>query len=193
MPKIVDHEARREEVAEIAATLIARDGLKGLKLREVARLAGYSTSIVSHYFEGKHDLLLAAYRMRMEGTVARVRQFSQGGARLVDSLAQVLPLDPDRIDSWRIWLAFWGLASADEPFLHEQRLRSREAVDLFQTAIVNAGAMPDGEQTRLVAQALLSSAAGVATQAVYDPENWPPERQIAILTLMVESLIPARK
>ncbi|WP_052223152.1 TetR/AcrR family transcriptional regulator [Novosphingobium malaysiense] len=189
MPKIVDHDARRAAVAEIAARLIARDGIEGTKVREIARLAQCSTSIVSHYFKNKHDLLLSAYRMRMERTVARVEETSRQGNGLLEVLAAVLPLDEERVESWRIWLAFWGLATADEAFLREQRQRSRESVDLFHRAILASGAMVEGEHSRLVAQTLLSSAAGIATQAIYDPESWPPERQIEILRLQIETLI----
>lgn len=191
MPKIVDHEARRTAVAEIAADLIARNGIEGTTVRDVARLAACSTSIVSHYFQGKHELLLWAYRMRMERTVARVQQQSAQGADLVETLAAVLPLDDERIQNWRIWLAFWGLATNDETFLLEQRRRSRESVDLFHRAIVESGRMADNEQTGLVAQALLSSTAGIATQAIYDPEKWPPDRQVAILGMQIAVLVPA--
>lgn len=190
MPKIVDHDARRAAVAEIAARLIARDGIEGTKIREVARLADCSTSIVSHYFRSKHELLLAAYRMRMERTTTRVRAETGPGRALIDILSAVLPLDEERTESWRIWLAFWGLATADADFLREQRQRSREAVDLFHRAIVACGALPDGEEARLVAQALLSSAAGIATQAIYDPQQWPAERQMQILRLQIARLLP---
>ena len=188
MPKIVDHEARRKAVAEIAAELIARNGLEGTTVRDIARLAKCSTSIVSHYFRNKHDLLLSAYRLRMERTVERVNETSGSGAGLVESLSAVLPLDEDRADSWRIWLAFWGLATADPTFLLEQRQRSRESVDLFHQTIISSGSMPEGAQSRLVAQALLSSVAGIATQAIYDPDGWPPERQIEILGMQVQAL-----
>ena len=125
MPKIVDHDARRAAVAEIAARLIAREGIEGTKVRDIARLANCSTSIVSHYFRSKHELLLSAYRMRMERTSAGVAAMTTPGVDLLECLSPVLPLDAERHDSWRIWLAFWGLATADEAFLLEQRQRSR--------------------------------------------------------------------
>ncbi len=190
MPKIVDHEARRQQVAEIAATLIARRGLEGTKVRDIAALAGCSTSIVSHYFRSKHELLLSAYRLRMERTSARVDEATGAGCDLAEILSGVLPLDEERMDSWRIWLAFWGLATADEAFLIEQRQRSREAVDLFHRAIVSTGRIVESDRSFLVAQALLSAAAGIATQAVYDPERWPASRQRDILALHIAGHLP---
>lgn len=190
MPKIVDHAMRRRAVAEIAAKLIARNGLEGTKVRDIARLAQCSTSIVSHYFRDKHDLLLSAYRLRMERTVTGVQQTMEQGGDLGECLTTVLPLDDERMDSWRIWLAFWGLASSDPEFLLEQRRRSREAVALFHHALVTLHPIPDSDASLLIAQSLLSSASGIATQAIYDPEHWPPARQTAILSLLIESLVP---
>lgn len=189
MPKIVDHQARRDAVAEIAATLIARFGIEGTKVRDIASLAKCSTSIVSHYFRNKHDLLLSAYRLRMTRTTSLVRQKIDEGASLHDCLAAVLPLDEERADSWKIWLAFWGLATTDEAFLKEQRQRSREATELFCRAIVDTGAIGEGPDARLIAQALLSSVSGIAAQAVYDPAQWSPECQNRILSLQISRLL----
>ena len=61
---------------------------------------------------------------------------------------------------------------------------------MFHRALLQTGTMEDGEKARLVAQALLSNVAGIATQAVFDPEGWPPARQIEILRLVASSLIP---
>lgn len=185
MPKIVDHEARRQDVAEIAARLIASVGLEGTKVRDIARMAGCSTSVVSHYFASKHELLLSAYRQRMERIVTRIDFAELEGQPLSQVLSAALPIDELGHENWRIWLAFWGLATTDEFFRLEQRQRSREAVDLFQRAILATGIMEEGEHSYLVAQALLSAASGIATQAVYDPERWPPERQIKLLELHI--------
>lgn len=189
MPKIVDHQARRDAVAEIAATLIAKFGIEGMKVRDVARLAQCSTSVVSHYFHNKHDLLLSAYRMRMTRTTSWVQRMIDAGASLHDCLSAVLPLDQERADSWKIWLAFWGLATTDDDFLKEQRQRSREATDLFYRAIIGSGVMEAGLDAQLIAKALLSSVSGIAAQAVYDPERWTPECQRRILGLQIDRLI----
>ena len=60
MPKIVDHEKRRAEIAETAANLIARGGLESATVREIANASGYSKGIVEHYFDGKSELISAA-------------------------------------------------------------------------------------------------------------------------------------
>ena len=72
MPRVVDHEARRAEVAAVAADLIARRGLDGVSVRDVAAAGGYSTTVVTHYFASKRELLLQAYRSAGTATEERL-------------------------------------------------------------------------------------------------------------------------
>jgi AcrR family transcriptional regulator len=60
VPKVVDHEQRRLELAQAALTVIADKGLAATTMRDVAETAGCSTGMVNHYFENKDELILAA-------------------------------------------------------------------------------------------------------------------------------------
>ena len=66
MPRTVDHEQRRAQLTEVTAHEIVRVGLEGVRLRDVARAAGWTTGAVSHYFPDKRTLLLATFRSRTE-------------------------------------------------------------------------------------------------------------------------------
>ena len=57
MPRVVNHEERREEIAEAAWRVIEREGLAGADLREIAREAGYTTGVITHYFRNKRELM----------------------------------------------------------------------------------------------------------------------------------------
>ena len=72
VPKIVDHDERREELARAAVRAIDRLGLEGATMREIAKEAGYSTGILGHYFESKDDIVLGALRFMITGTLARL-------------------------------------------------------------------------------------------------------------------------
>ena len=43
----------------VCAALVVAGGVEALTTRHVAEATGYSTAVVSHYFDGKDDLLLA--------------------------------------------------------------------------------------------------------------------------------------
>ncbi|MFN9711886.1 MAG: TetR/AcrR family transcriptional regulator, partial [Alphaproteobacteria bacterium] len=60
MPKQVDAESQRLSIAEAAIRVIGDGGLENARLRDVARSAGVTTGAVTHYFDGKDAVLLAA-------------------------------------------------------------------------------------------------------------------------------------
>jgi len=70
VPKQVDHAARREEIAQAALRLCARDGLAGVTIGQVAQEAGVSKGLVQHYFAGKADLLRASAQV-LRGEIER--------------------------------------------------------------------------------------------------------------------------
>jgi TetR/AcrR family transcriptional repressor of bet genes len=53
---------RRDELMEAAIVVIAKEGLHGATLAQIAVEAGMSTALVNHYFESKEDLLEATMR-----------------------------------------------------------------------------------------------------------------------------------
>jgi AcrR family transcriptional regulator len=177
---VVDHAARRRHVAACASRLIAEGGTDAATVREVARAAGSSTTVVSHYFRDKRELLEFTYREAAAQARARAHAAlgtDRGDVRaVVDAL---LPLDEERQDYWRVNAAFWGLAVGDEALAAEQRARVDGARELLMGALAERGS-PDPE---VEAEELLALVIGIAVQAVFDPARWPAERQ----RLVVES------
>ena len=53
MPKIVDHDERREEILSAAIRVIDSVGLDNTTTRAIALESGYSNGVLSHYFSGQ--------------------------------------------------------------------------------------------------------------------------------------------
>lgn len=62
MPRIVDHDQRRREIAFGVLQVMAERGLAAVTLRSVAAAAGVSMGRIQHYFATKDDLLHHACR-----------------------------------------------------------------------------------------------------------------------------------
>lgn len=60
MPKQVDHEQRRRQLAEALWRITERDGLEAASVRQVALEAGVSPGLVQHYFSSKDAMLAFA-------------------------------------------------------------------------------------------------------------------------------------
>ena len=72
VPKKVDHQQRRELLAQAVWGLIADEGLSAVSLRSVAGRAGVSMGMVQHYFSTKDDMLGFALDALGQATQARL-------------------------------------------------------------------------------------------------------------------------
>ena len=190
MPIVVDHEQRRREVAEVAADLIARLGLERVTVREIAAATGFSTTVVSHYFRDKRELLMLAYRLAAARARRRIDAARGDGAqRLRQSVEAILPLDEASRRDWSVWLAFWSVAATDAEFGAEQRRRARETLDLMRRLVAGALGAQDADATA-AAERLLTAVYGIAMQAVFDPARWPAKRQRDALAAELATIAP---
>lgn len=181
MPKYVDHEQRRREVAEVAAGLVAHEGRGALTVRRVADAAGYSTTVVSHYFDDMSELLYETYSLAVRRSRARIDAVLEADPSDVVGLAEaLLPLDAERKADWRIWLAFWGEALGSPAMASEQRRRARTSADRFHRCLelLNADSASPGEpDLRTAADRLAALILGIAAEAVFDPRKWTADAQ----------------
>ena len=86
MPKAVDHEQRREQIAQAACGVVASHGFEQATVVRIARAAGYTTGMLPHYFASKQDIILAALRLSLLRIEARLEQAG------IDSPGLQLPL-----------------------------------------------------------------------------------------------------
>lgn len=187
MPAPVDHEARRLEVIKIATSILAEHGLEALSFREIAERAGYSTTIVTHYFRNKHDLLLSMFRVAAQSGLERVREAKAQDKPVAECLEALLPLNEESRRNWRVVLAFWGNGTADEAFRKEQRLRGREYHDLVVEQLERL--CPTGPaRVELHARTILALLNGLATLVVFSPRDWTAAHIRRVLRGAVEAV-----
>ncbi|WP_226899123.1 TetR/AcrR family transcriptional regulator [Nonomuraea phyllanthi] len=85
MPKRVDHEERRRQIAEAVVRIAASRGLHAASMREVAAEAGVSLRLVQYYFHTKEELL--------KGVLAHLgRQITERVTRSVAAMGE--PMTP---------------------------------------------------------------------------------------------------
>ncbi|MGH3152622.1 MAG: TetR/AcrR family transcriptional regulator [Streptosporangiaceae bacterium] len=191
MPARTDHEQRRQQVARLAADLVADGGLAAATHRRIAEAAGCSTTIVSHYFTSKRDLVTATYREVGDRVAARLEAARGTQDPLAAILAALLPLDADRTRDWRLLFTFLGLAATDAELTAEQRARAGAARAQIEAALDDdkqAGRIPADADTAALARHLLSLVLGLGMQALFDPAEWPPDRMRATIAGAVEQV-----
>jgi AcrR family transcriptional regulator len=195
VPAPVDHEARRQHVAQVAAELVVARGVEALTVRNLADALGFSTAVVSHYFTDKQDLLLVTYRVAggrrgAGGEAAEAR----GGQRLKRCLEALLPLDDERRSDWYLFYAFWGTAMSRPELAAEQRAHVQSARGRIERVLAGecaAGVRTARYDKAATARRLLVLVHGVAAQAMFDPEDWPASRQRRFLSAELKVLLRA--
>lgn len=177
MPKVVDHERRREELADAALTIIARHGMRGVTTRAVAVEAGWSTGVLSHYFGNLNDLLLAALRRAAEvqGRIFRERR-SQAPDDVVERLRllveSTLPLDERRVALTRIFAVYYAEVSVNPQAredVADYQDNFRRMVERIMVAGQADGSIPPGRDPAVMAMDLVAVADGLALHGVIDP------------------------
>jgi TetR/AcrR family transcriptional repressor of bet genes len=192
MPKIVDHDQRRDSIAKAACEVIASVPLDRLTLRDIANAAGYTTGAVSHYFADKDEVLTAALDWVFRAREQRLQnEFKTGQPDLRQILCQHLPLDHDRVVESRVMCAFIGKVYADERLSAVRRSRALQLHDFFQRALEfcrDAGLVAQGIDLEKEAELLLDLIMGISMRTSLDPERWPPNKQIEHLDAYLERL-----
>ncbi|HEY8532671.1 MAG TPA: TetR/AcrR family transcriptional regulator [Micromonospora sp.] len=185
MPKIVDPDDRRADLAAAAARLIATVGLDNVRLKDVAAEAGWTTGALTHYFPDKRSLLVMAMTTSLDQLQGR-KETAVGadGDEFRWLLEQALPLDEERIRHWRVTLTLI-VQSWSDPELNEIKLKAfrrwrRRIVTLLAEGQKSGRFLPDLDPEE-TADETIAVVDGVATLAVFDPDRWPAERQLAFL------------
>ncbi|ANE46562.1 hypothetical protein SY83_10055 [Paenibacillus swuensis] len=116
MPKIVDHEQRKIELAHAAWRVIQREGLEGVTVRSVATEAGISLGSLRHYFDSQSALLSYSMNQVSERVRGRVEALPFTGDPRQDMqqlLEEMLPMDEERYQETKVWFAFYAKTMVD--------------------------------------------------------------------------------
>ncbi len=141
MPRVVDHAARRHELADAAWRAIVKYGLEGTTTRLIARESGYSAGVLAHYFESKDEILLEALRISHEGVDRRIREAvddKEGFDALRTFCIEVLPVAEQPVRETHLEMSMWSRALVNGELRSVQRSESSRWRRLLETLIVDA-------------------------------------------------------
>ncbi len=163
-------------------------GIEALTLRDVARRAGCSTSVVSHYFTSKLDLLVFTHRAVRLRAERRLLDALDQGLPLLSCLELLLPTTEESWREWHTWFAFWGMAPAQPSVNREWQASTSDAQGIFVRLIEAAkqrGEIPaeiDPLSSSIKLQVVIN---GIATLVSQERPAWPPKRQKEVLRDML--------
>ncbi|MBW9094108.1 TetR family transcriptional regulator [Microbacterium jejuense] len=174
MPKRVDHDERRREIAAAVFRVTARDGLDAASLRHVATEAGVTAGMVQHYFPSKDAMLRyamgearARYEERMTAAIEALGPDPTPRAVLGTMLQNLIPRTAAEIDDGRVSLAFQAHAATHAEL--SAQLADDDALLLghvAQLVTAAAGSSTDASEATVVATGLLATAEGLGLKVL---------------------------
>ncbi len=194
MPRIVDHDARRTELAAAACEAIFRYGMHNLTLTDVGKVAGWTTGTITHYFANKDALLLAALEHAWGIIKQRMyRCLEQDEHDAFGFFAELLPITPENRIAVVVWYHFW-LRGLNNPTLAERRRANRiEWLEMLEKCLLGMQARGEILLDKDVAAEMEGVDAiinGIGLRAILDPDEWPADRQLAQLRRYFARLRP---
>lgn len=180
MPRQVDHEGRRQHIADAVCRLAARQGLDEVTLRRVAAEAGVSMGQIQHYFTTKDQMLLFAFNA-MSTRVERRLGETVGAlgkpptrAVLRALLVAMVPTDADSRFEAPLWVAFLARAvvepSLARPLHDGAKALVDFAVDQLRSA-QQAGDIASSLDPEREADSLFALADGLMIRTLLDPDQ----------------------
>ena len=191
MPRIVDHDARRAELARATWAVVRREGIEHASVRTVAAEAGCSPGSLRHYFPSQSALLASALQVVVDRIEARLRRLERDpdprrAARQL--LHELLPLDSERRAENDVWLAFTARALVD-PSLRDLHAAVDDALRSTCVGIAEALAVDD---PAIEGERLHALVDGLCVHAAVNGDRLPADRLRAVADRHLDSLAPAR-
>lgn len=182
MPKIVDHEERRNEIADTVLALIAAGGTKAVTTRSVAKQSGWSAGTVNHYFVSREGLMLGALRRaaQLQGEEIRKALHQRDMTpmqRLHQMTESILPLDERRVAMTKIFLDYYAESNGQSDTQEEvvQYLRNwRKAATRLIQECKDDGSIVSSREASTLAIELVALTDGLSMHALMDPDVLTP-------------------
>ncbi len=187
MPKQVDHDQRRSQLADAAVTAIDVHGLDNVRLVDVAREAKLTTGAVVHYLNSKDDVLLAAFDRVARRNAERLEETR--GMDPVDRALAYLPNSEETAREWRVFLQFWGRGVSDPAFRERHRAGYEALCDALRQELA-AGGIRDAA---IVADAMVAGVDGIAVRVAMEPDAWDMTRMRKTVASFLLPLLAAHQ
>ena len=125
MPKQVDHDRRRADIAALAVEVIQREGAGSATVRRISKEGGFSIGVITHYFRDKDELIASAFGRLADESFTALQQAldrtPRGLASLRAALEFMVPLAGERSHP-AVWLSLWS-GAMHNPALAEVHAR----------------------------------------------------------------------
>lgn len=197
MPKIVDHDERRQLIINGMWKIVQRDGFGAVSVRSVAAEVGLSKSTIAHYFGSQDEILATAVAQQIETTTTELQTLDVAGCTPEVALSAIelgIPTTPRQRRQSQVWLALLehhGSSPAVAETLASLNREVRESVRTVLGSLATNGFVHSSRDLDLEAAKVHAAIDGLSLQSLTDAKATPPALIRKIISAMIEDLASA--
>ncbi|MQA11683.1 MAG: TetR family transcriptional regulator [Pseudonocardiaceae bacterium] len=194
MPKQVDHDERRAEIANATWRLIAERGIEATTMRAISSAIGMAHGALKHYFPDKNALIKTAFTHVFDATNTRIRERlgeATGLAGLRIFCLEVLPIEDVTKLEARVVIPFWQRALADaglQSVFTDAMNVWRQQIHAFLRAARADGSVRASTPDEAIVEHLLAMLNGAQILAVLTSDTTTPKLQQQMIDSFLEGL-----
>jgi TetR/AcrR family transcriptional regulator, transcriptional repressor of bet genes len=169
VPKVVDHDERRDRLGTEAIRLVARGGIDGLTFRALASAAGVSVNQIQHYFGSKEGLVAHTLRLTSREMASRIEQrlassrARSGREQAIVVLRAFIPDDATSRELMSVYHAFAAAGVTDARLRGDEYFEAGRGLKNFL-----AEQLADGASPHVEALASISVVLGLSLSVLLD-------------------------
>lgn len=191
MPKHVDHEQRRDQIAAALWRVATDEGLSAATLRRTAAEAGMSMNLVQYYFPTKTEMIHYGLQRLLEQAGSRVRasaESASGGPReiLRACLHGLLPVTEDGHRLSAVYTAYLSHALADAEIRALLRDVQAELAEQL-IPVLRMAPLPPWADAEQEVHTLLTTTAGLASAVLIGVHT--PEEAVTLIDYRLAALL----
>ncbi|HDQ03411.1 MAG TPA: TetR/AcrR family transcriptional regulator [Deltaproteobacteria bacterium] len=186
MPKIVNREKKRAEIAQKAIEVLAKRGFQATTIQDIANAAGLGKGTIYHYFKTKEEILWAVseqmFRETERSLGAALLRINEPMDKLVTLIEEALHITQELEHLFIIYSELWLMTVRGEhtgDFVHMLKRLQNDMKNLIASLIREGkkqGFWPGDIDIDALAGYLASSFDGVFAHYMIDKENFDVKR-----------------
>lgn len=193
MPKLVDHEERKKQIAEATCRMIVKSGMKGATVRNIAQEAGLSLGALRHYFSTQEDLLIHAMMLVKDCAAARIEKIVMQNLppkeMILHILLEIIPTNDVTVAEMEVWFAFIAYTKSKPEMQLAQGDGIFSAMVLLFNMMESEGLLKTGLDKEIETERMYALVDGLALHAMLNPKRVNKERIKNVLVKHLDEVL----
>jgi len=186
MPKIVNREKKRSEIASKAMALLAKKGFQATTIQDIADAAGLGKGTIYHYFKTKEEILLVVSEALFQETErslgAALLRINEPMEKMTALIEEALRVTEDVENLFIVYTELWVMSCHSDHYKDFMVVINRlhnDLINLVERMIDEGkkkGIWTKDTDAKALASYLVASFDGVIAHYMMDKENFNLKR-----------------